>query len=153
MSTSGLSTCLPMPAQSTCQCICHITIQTYNLYSHLPRQHCIDYIVIKKFPIWQNECNTISFSYNVCLIRFKLRWVCNDEAYTHVFFEAILRTLNFRPSWTHFGSWIHFESRLPTKTFCSSKRLLTCHQVQDRPTHLFSIFKFCLVHLSHQDKL
>jgi hypothetical protein len=59
-------------------------------------------------PVWPNEQITIYFEYNVRLSLFKLHWVRIDEAYTHIHFEEILRTLIFRPSWTHFGSWIQF---------------------------------------------
>jgi hypothetical protein len=103
--------------------------------------------------VWKNEQNVISFAYDVRLSPFKLCWVRNDKAYTHVRFEVILRTLIFRPSWTHFGSWIHFGSHLPTNTFWSSKRILTSDQVWDRPPHLLPIFKLCHGHLSHQDQL
>jgi hypothetical protein len=45
--------------------------------------------------VWQNEQNVISCSYDVCLSPFKLHWVRNNEAYTHVRFEAILNTFIF----------------------------------------------------------
>jgi hypothetical protein len=54
------------------------------------------------FFFWPNEQIVISFTYDVCLSPFKLRWVHIDEAYAHVCFESILSTLIFRPSWTHF---------------------------------------------------
>jgi hypothetical protein len=147
------TTCPHVSAQSACHCTCHVTVWSYDLYSQLPRQHCTDCTVIKILHVWKNEQIVISFAYGVCLSPFKLCWVRNDEAYAHVCFEVILSTLIFRPSWTHFGSWIHFGSHLPTKTFWSSKRILTSHQVRDRPPHLFSVFKLCPVHLSHQDQL
>jgi hypothetical protein len=62
-------------------------------------------------------------------------------------FLEYLRTLIFE----HFR--IHFGLFLPTKTFWSSKRVLTRHQVWDRPPHLSFVFKLCLVHLSHHNQL
>jgi hypothetical protein len=41
------------------------------------------------------EQNTISLAPDVCLNPNELRWVCNDEAYTPIRFEAIPSTLNF----------------------------------------------------------
>jgi hypothetical protein len=96
--------------------------------------------------VWKNEQIAISFAYGVCLCPFKLRWVHNDEAYAHARFEVILSSLIFRPSWIHFGLF------LPTKTFWSSKRILTNHQVRDRPPHLFlslnSILCTCLIKIN-----
>jgi hypothetical protein len=60
------------------------------------------------FPVWQNEHIVISGAYSVCLSLFKFFWVHIDEVYAHVHFEAIMSTLNFRPSWTHFGPEIQF---------------------------------------------
>jgi hypothetical protein len=68
----------------------------YRLYSH------------QILPIWKNEQIVIYFLYGVHWIPFKLHSVCIDEAYAHVFFEEIMSTLMFRPSWTHLGSWIQF---------------------------------------------
>jgi hypothetical protein len=133
----------------------HVIVWSYDLYDQLPRQHCTNYMncrVSKIFLVWKNEQNAISCLFDICLIHFKLSWVCNDESYGHIHFEEILSTLIFKPSWFHFGSWIHFGSRLPTKSFWSCKKILISHQVRDRLAHLFSVFKLYLVHLSHQDK-
>jgi hypothetical protein len=48
--------------------------------------------------VWQNEQNVIYFAYDIHLNPLKLCWVRIDKAYAHVYFEAILRTLIFRPS-------------------------------------------------------
>jgi hypothetical protein len=64
------------------------------------------------------------------------RWFCLN-----------LRTLNFCPFQIHFGS------HLPTETFWSSKRILTKHQVKDRPPQLSFLYQMCLVYLSHHDQL
>jgi hypothetical protein len=143
-------------AQSTCHYTYHVIVWSYSLYSHLPHHHCtdcMDYIIIKIFPVWKNEQNTIYFAYGVHLSPFKLHWVHNEETQTHIGFEAIMSTLIFRPSWTHFGFRIHVGSHLLTKTFWYSKRILTIHEVWDRPPHLLYVFKLYLVHLSYQDHL
>jgi len=87
--------CLPTPAQSTCQLFYHVTVRPYGLYGHLPRQHCTDCTISKILSVWKNEQNAIYFSYNIYLIMFKLRWVHDDEAYTHVCFDAIPSNLIF----------------------------------------------------------
>jgi hypothetical protein len=91
----------PSTTQSTPTDHCHITIRSYilvhssgtstpyrlyRLYNH------------QIFPVWKNEQIVISWSYDIRLSPFKLRWVHIDEAYTHVRFEEILRTLIFRAS-------------------------------------------------------
>jgi hypothetical protein len=63
----------------------------------------IDFDQVYFLPIWINEQNVISSAYDIHLIPFKLHWVCMDDAYAHVCFEAILITFIFIPSWTHFG--------------------------------------------------
>jgi hypothetical protein len=62
---------------------CHVAL--YELYS----QHFF-------LPIWRNKQNVISGAYDVCLSLFKLCWVCINKAYTHIRFEANMRTLIFR---------------------------------------------------------
>jgi hypothetical protein len=72
--------------RTTYTIIFHVALYgRYRLYSH------------QILHVWKNEQTTISWSYNVCLISFKLRRVCINEAYTYVFFEEILSTLHFRP--------------------------------------------------------
>jgi hypothetical protein len=58
---------------------------------------CTDCTVIICFPIWKNEQIIILGAYDVRLIPFKLCWVRIDEAYAHVHFESIMRTMRFRP--------------------------------------------------------
>jgi hypothetical protein len=57
----------------------------YGLYSQHPY-----FLLVCHF-----EKNVISLSPDVNLNPNELRWVCNDEAYAPVRFEAILSTLNF----------------------------------------------------------
>jgi len=61
--------------------------------------------------------------------------------------------LSIQKIWFFSLSIIHFGSHLPTKTFWSSKGILTIHQVWDRPPHLFFVFKLCPVHLLHHNQL
>jgi hypothetical protein len=82
-------------AESGFQLICHIIVRSYDLYGHLPCQHCTDCTVSKILPIWKNEQNMISCSYDVRLSPFKLCWVHNNEAYAHVHFEGIPSTFIF----------------------------------------------------------
>jgi hypothetical protein len=147
------ATCQNMTHPRISQHIFHVIVRSYGLHGRLLHQQVGTIQLAKSLYVWKNEQNIISFTYGVRLSPFKLCWVCNDEACAHIHFEVILRTFIFRLSWTHFGSWIHFGSYLPTKTFWSSKRILTSHQVRDRPPHLFSIFKLCHMHFSHQDQL
>jgi hypothetical protein len=67
--------CLPTPAKSAFQLTCHVTVWSYVLYGQLPREHCTDCTSSKKLHVWQNEQNTISCSYDVYFISFKLHWV------------------------------------------------------------------------------
>jgi hypothetical protein len=75
-------------------------IRLYDLYNHLPRgivrtvqtTHSTSFFL----PVWTNEQIMICGVYNVCFIPFKLCCVCNIEAYAHVYFESIMRTLIFR---------------------------------------------------------
>jgi len=88
-----------------------LVVWTYDMYNHLPRQHCTDCTdcTVNIFlPIWKNEQIMISWSYDVSLIPFKLHWVCNVEVYTHVHFDDILSTFIFRPSWTPSCLWDPF---------------------------------------------
>jgi hypothetical protein len=98
-------------------------------------------------PVWENDQNTINFAYGVHFWKKKymVRIGVMSSTQWHWFF-MILINLIFRPSWIHFGSF------LPTKTFWSSKRVLTRHQVWDRPPHLSFVFKICPVHLLHYNQ-
>jgi hypothetical protein len=103
-------TCLPTLAKSTFQLTYHITVRSYRLYGHLPRQHCTDCTVSKILHVWKNEQNMISFSYDICLSLFKLHWVRNNEAYTHVHFEVIPRTFIFEKKlipWITLNNLLH----------------------------------------------
>jgi hypothetical protein len=69
---------------------CHVSYglprqQPYGLYSQHPF-----FLLVCHF-----EQNAISLAPDVHLNPNELRWVCNDEAYTPVRFEAIPSTLNF----------------------------------------------------------
>jgi hypothetical protein len=64
---------------------------TYTVNCHISTVWTIQ--STKNLSIWKNKQSTISFAYGVRLSPFKLCWVCNDEAYTHIYFEEILRTL------------------------------------------------------------
>jgi hypothetical protein len=157
MSKYHSSTCHTYPVSNLSMSACphgHIIVWSYDLYSQLPRHHCTGCIVsIFLRHVWRNKQTVISLAYSVFLSSFNLHWVRIDEAYAHICFESILITLIFRPSWTHFGSLIHSGSHLPTKDLLVLQKVLTSHQVQDRPPHLLSIFKHCPMHMSHQDQL
>jgi hypothetical protein len=87
---------------------CHINCMTVWPVQSVATWHCTDCTVINFLSVWQNEQIAIYGAYDVRLSPFKLRWVRIDEAYAHVHFEAILSTLIFRPSRTHFGPEIQF---------------------------------------------
>jgi hypothetical protein len=57
----------------------------------------IDFDLVDFFHVWRNEQNAISQAHDIRLSPFKLRWVRINEEYTHIRFEAILRTLIFMP--------------------------------------------------------
>jgi hypothetical protein len=57
----------------------------------------VDFDLVDFLPLWQSEQIAISGAYDVRLSPFKLHWVRINEAYAHVCFEAIMRTLIFRP--------------------------------------------------------
>jgi hypothetical protein len=118
MSNLDLTTCMPMclPNQHPLYLPHHYMLvrlvklvstsalyRLYGLYNH------------QNFACLARKQIVIYFAYNVCLSPFKLHWVCINETYTQVCFEAIMRTLVFRPSWTYFSSWIHSRSCLSTK--------------------------------------
>jgi hypothetical protein len=171
VSTAHWSSCLPpacpvsLLAQSpsfTCHHMimpCHpygcatLDVQSYDLYSQLP--HGTVQIVQSSFflQVWKNKHIFVSGSYDVRLSPFKLRWVRIDEAYTHLHFESIMRTLFLGLSKPHQAPGFESGSHLPTKDILVPKRLLTSHQDRDRPPNLFHVFELCHVHLSHQDQL
>jgi hypothetical protein len=107
----------------------------------------VDFDQLTFLHVWEIGQNTISFAYNVHLRKTLYGQNQRDEADAMELVSSNSRNLIFRPSWIHFGSC------LPTKTFWSSKRVLTSHQVRDRPPHLLCVFKRCPMHLSHQDQL
>jgi hypothetical protein len=75
----------------------------------------MDCTVSKILHVWKNEHNTISCSYDVRLSPFKLCWVRNDEAYAHVRFEAIPRTLIFEQNLIPWITPPHWEAFGPAK--------------------------------------
>jgi hypothetical protein len=106
-------------AQSTCHvssledsnCSCHASYMDVRPVQSATTWHCLDCtdcIVIIFLPVWQNEQITISGAYDVHLSLFKLRWVCINEVYTHICFEAIMRNFIFRPFRAPSSSWIQF---------------------------------------------
>jgi hypothetical protein len=135
LSTSTLATCHPCIGATCHPCsgaTCHnLTCPPVILVStplYLPRHYTVVRPVQSTsmsslyglhnhqiLHVWENKQITIYLAYDVSFNPFKLHWVRNNKAYVHVCFEVILSTLSFRPSWTHFGSWIHSGSHLPTK--------------------------------------
>jgi hypothetical protein len=91
--------CQLSPKMTKMSDMCHLLVT--------PRQHddailmhadvSIEFGLVDLLPIWINEQNAISGEYGVRLSSFKFCWVYVDEDYAHVRFEAILRTLIFRP--------------------------------------------------------
>jgi hypothetical protein len=86
----------------------------YGLYG-LPSQRPFFFLV------WRFEQIVISLAPDVCLRRNELLWVCNDETYAHIRFEAIPRTLIFE---LKFDPWSRFGSHLPTERILDPQNLM-----------------------------
>ena len=108
--------------------------------SHVPWQ--VDFL-----PFWPKLHIAITFAYRLCF---------SIHLHSRKYYNENFTIISFSWAFDKFDFWSFqdpFGSHLPTKTFWSSKRVLTRHQVRDRPPHLFSVFKLCHMHLSHQDQL
>jgi hypothetical protein len=90
-----------MSSYATSMSLCHIR--------PLPRQHVWTVRTAQSaqffLPVWRFEQIAISLSSDVRLNPNELRWVCDDEGYAPVRFEAILRTLIFE---LKFDPWSRF---------------------------------------------
>jgi len=68
-------------------------------------------------PICRFEQNAISLSSDVCLNPNELCWVCDDEAYAPVRFEAIPSTLNFEQNLIPWITPLHWKAFGPPKDY------------------------------------
>jgi hypothetical protein len=103
--------CQPISTTSTTTSVYEHATSSYGLcyiiIRRLPRQHLYRLYSRHNFflPIWRFEQKAISLSSDVHLNRNKFCWVCDDEGYTPIQFEAILRTLIFE---LNFYLWSRF---------------------------------------------
>jgi hypothetical protein len=98
----------------------HYMVIWTTTYIHLPHHHytdCMDCTVSKILPVWKNEQNMISHSYDICLNPFKLCWDREDKAYTCVHFEAIPRTFIFEQNLIPWITPPHWEAFGPPKDY------------------------------------